>query len=65
MEELNKCPFCGGKPSLREKKAKSGSILWRVICGTCGCGTWCDENGNGYIDEDGKQIAIEEWNNRP
>lgn len=56
MEELKKCPFCGGESELRGIKDFSGKvIIASVVCKSCGAST------NNYASE---KSAIEAWNNR-
>ncbi len=64
MEKLEKCPFCGGNADFETKEDYSSHIYYRVVCDDCGCGTWCDSSGYGHEGNDGKQLAITEWNQR-
>lgn len=51
---LDKCPFCGGDPELKEHFGD-----WSVKCKDCDCGTpWFE-----FIS-DGRKKAIELWNRR-
>lgn len=50
-EELKKCPFCGGKASIRQDYLE----LWLVQCDDCGIGTLS------YVK---KEYANEAWNRR-
>ena len=51
---LDRCPFCGGDPELKEHFGD-----WSVKCKDCDCGTpWFE-----FISE-GRKKAIELWNRR-
>lgn len=63
MDELKKCPFCGGSVTKDRKRVDSmceGTLLYvecrfRVRCNHCGCKTdWL------FYDEDAERI----WNRR-
>ena len=57
MNEIKKCPFCGGEATLTNKLSKDeyGQRLWNVCCFGCANRT------SSYWD---KEIAIEAWNTR-
>lgn len=70
MEELKKCPFCGGEASV--KMEHKHSIGWTIWC-TC---NKCHAETSGYCPDlskehraldnidDCKKLAIKEWNRR-
>ena len=62
--DLKMCPYCGGEPEFESKENYSAHTFWRVVCSKCGCGTWCDEQGYGHEDNNGKELAALEWNQR-
>lgn len=62
--DLDVCPHCGGTAEFVSKQNYSAHEFWRVVCSKCGCGTWCDEDGYGHIDDPGKELAAMEWNQR-
>lgn len=56
MEELKKCPFCGGEASCDMNiLLQDGSFEWSVECNDCGVMTY------GYKDP---KKAMEVWNRR-
>lgn len=56
MEELKKCPFCGGEAENEGLKGFDGKvIIARVVCKQCGASTKSYASANG---------ANEAWNNR-
>lgn len=56
MEELKKCPFCGGEAEVRGIKDFSGKVIMAsVVCKKCEAST------RSYAYEN---VAIETWNNR-
>lgn len=56
MEELKKCPFCGGEAEVRGIKDFDGKVIMSsVVCKKCEAST------RSYGSENG---AIEAWNSR-
>ena len=35
MEELKRCPFCGGKAKMTEPRSKGKEIMVRIYCTSC------------------------------
>ena len=77
MEELKKCPFCGGKAAFSIKKDFSRNFIngyeFNIRCNKCGVTNPNREyriefrmNDSGEIEivSDGRKNAIEEWNKR-
>lgn len=77
MEELKKCPFCGGKASFSIKNDFSRNIIkgyeFNIRCNKCGVTNPDREyriefrmNDSGEIEivSDGRKNAIEAWNKR-
>lgn len=62
--DLKACPHCGGAPEFISKENYSAHTFWRVVCCECGCGTMCDDMGDGYEDDPGKTLAAMDWNRR-
>lgn len=70
MEELKKCPFCGGEASV--KMEHKHSIGWTIWCGCKNCyaesSGYCPDLTNENIAlgniEKCKKLAIEAWNRR-
>lgn len=58
MEELKKCPFCGGVPIVFESSNGPFAFGKYVVCGKCGCQTLL------YTGKDAEEKAIESWNKR-
>lgn len=55
MEELKKCPFCGGEASLCNCAVmQNDKWMWSVECAKCGV----------IIDRENKNDVIEAWNTR-
>lgn len=54
MNELDPCPFCGGKAEIRISQ-QSCYDFYRIECGNCRGMIW------GYQD---KQSSINNWNQR-
>ena len=55
MEELKKCPFCGGKASVMEKENRFGVEFYIVQCTRCRACT------GGMKD---REFAADAWNER-
>ena len=55
MEELKRCPFCGGKAHVMKKQNRHGVEFYIVQC------TRCRASSGGVNDE---QFAIDAWNER-
>ncbi len=77
MEELKKCPFCGGEASFSIKNDFSRNLIkgyeFNIRCNKCGVTNPDREyriefkmNDSGEIEivSDGRKNAIEEWNKR-
>ena len=60
---LKPCANCGSTGGFR-KREKDRHLFWRVVCFSCGMGTWCTEDGYGHMDENGRMLAALEWNER-
>ena len=60
---LGTCPHCGSMPKF-VRKERDRHVFWRVACMNCGCGTWCDTDGYGHMDRNGKALSVAEWNAR-
>ena len=54
MEELKRCPFCGGKAKMTPARAKGEPIRVRIYCTSCKTTSFWDW----------EQQAIEAWNRR-
>lgn len=54
MEELKRCPFCGGEAELIKRKSNF-PYIHGVWCIGCKCRTSFEKS---------EEIAIEKWNNR-
>lgn len=70
MEELKKCPFCGGKATLKmENKRDIGWTIW-CTCNKCNAETsgYCPDLSKEHraLDDidDCKKLAIKAWNRR-
>lgn len=61
--QLKPCAHCGRLPEFKVRERRK-HLFWRVVCPFCGIGTWCTEDGYGYMDEDGRNLAAAEWNAR-
>ena len=56
MNELKKCPFCGGEADCNNAGfIKAGNLMWATECLDCGVTT-------DFFDSE--QEAIEAWNRR-
>ncbi|MBQ9432952.1 MAG: Lar family restriction alleviation protein [Synergistaceae bacterium] len=62
MSELKRCPFCGGKASVRQITPLTGGTSrefgyggYFVMC------DWCMTSSNNYSTE---QVAADHWNRR-
>lgn len=78
MDELKRCPFCGGKAILRNTEQDyAGDILIKVKnayvvgCENCNIFTrtfksciWQGEDGKVHVDANGAEEAINAWNRR-
>lgn len=60
MDELKKCPFCGGKAVVHVNDGVC------VVCTECECRTTalCDGLGNGKYMGGAVKRVIEKWNKR-
>lgn len=58
MEELKRCPFCGGEA--KSDYAINDYNRWGVFCLDCGASVEVAD----YKDEDTKDNAIRAWNKR-
>lgn len=55
MTNLERCPFCGGKPELIESDTAAINDCWLVRC------TWCQVKTVSYYDKVTPQLI---WNRR-
>lgn len=58
MDELKKCPFCGGKAEINFKEDYSAHRFYWVECSKC------DARTSDFEDNPGKEKAISSWNHR-
>ena len=58
MEELKKCPFCGGEAELEYTESYSSHRYYFVQCTECGC------KSDDFEDDPGMKKAVAAWNNR-
>lgn len=70
MEELKKCPFCGGEATLKmENKSGIGWTIW-CTCNKCHAKTsgYCPDLSKEHRALDNidncKKLAVEAWNRR-
>lgn len=76
-DNLNRCPFCGGKAELKVTDSifDDGRFMVRVHCAECHClsNTYTTGQTQGFANmpsryitlEEAKEKAAEAWNNRP
>ena len=62
MDELKKCPFCGGEAYEREHAFKNAHSWSMIICDVCGASV--QRAGLDGTYEGAKQAATEAWNTR-
>lgn len=63
MENLNRCPICGGIVKILNTSKVVESSYWIVECTTCGCNiTLLTKNKHGEAANPSE--AIREWNKR-
>ncbi len=80
MNEIKKCPFCGGKPVIRNRRTVKNpyvncetvfSVEHELICPTCGINFgfniseyMIDESGRIKPVKDGCKELVDRWNKR-
>jgi len=77
MEALKKCPFCGGTAKFRVSRYGASSsgvqIDFTISCSQCGAASpetdkslavTMNESGEIIVRNDGRDIAVYEWNKR-
>lgn len=57
-KKLLPCPFCGGEAIILSESDYEAHAWYRVECNECDCKT------GSYVNECGKEEAIENWNTR-
>lgn len=58
MEELKRCPFCGGEAEFEYTESYSSHRYYFVQCTECGC------KSDDFEDDPGMKKAVAAWNNR-
>ncbi len=80
MNEIKKCPFCGGKPVIKQSNERVNhyinhetvfSVTYELICPTCGVNFGLavseykpDEHGQIKRVKDGYKLLVGRWNKR-